>query len=170
VIQTNDWQEVFFLFEMLSIILRYIFITVIYLFIFGIIRLIYLDIKSLDAQAKKRKNNHPYLKLINQREHLDFKVEENYTIDKNITLGRTPKNDISIIGDPYISGKHAKFMIKDGKYYLEDMDSTNGTFLNGDEVKGKAMLIKDGDKIHIGQVEFLFVDSTKRGDGSVRSY
>lgn len=142
---------------LISSLLKYIFTTIIYLFIYGVIRLIYLDIKSASAQKFRVTKNSPYLKLINIRENLGFKVEEMYAIGKGVEIGRAVKDGI-IIKDPYISSKHARFLFKDGKYYIEDCGSTNGTFVNGKAVKKNAEPLSDGDKIRIGQVDFLFVN------------
>ncbi len=144
------------MFEVLSSLLKYIFITIIYLFIYGVIRLIYLDIKSASAQRFQVNKNSPYLKLINIRESLGFKVEEIYALEKNTDIGRSNKCAI-VIRDPYISSIHVRFIYRDGQYFLQDQGSTNGTFLNGKGVKKNPEALKDGDKIHIGQLDFLFV-------------
>ena len=120
-------------------------------------RLIYLDIKSMSTRRGSISGRFPYLKLINRREDLQFKVEEAYILDKNKVAGRLSSNDI-IIGDPFISSTHARFLIKAGELYLEDLSSKNGTFLNGVKVKsGENICLKDGDKIRMGQAEFLFI-------------
>jgi pSer/pThr/pTyr-binding forkhead associated (FHA) protein len=144
-------------FEILSSLLKYIFVTIIYLFIYGVIRLIYLDIKSASSQNFQIKKNTPYLKLINIREHFDFKVEEIYMLGKDVDIGRAVRNSI-VINDPYMSTRHARFSFKDGKYFIEDLGSTNGTLVNGKYVKNITQPLKDGDKIRIGQVDFLFVN------------
>lgn len=100
----------------------------------------------------------PYLKLINQREMLDFKVEETYMLAKDSTIGREDKYDI-VIKDPFISGKHAQIVLRDGIYYIKDLGSKNGTFANENTLKiGNELRLNNGDKIRIGQVEFLFVN------------
>ncbi|MCX8128722.1 MAG: FHA domain-containing protein [Clostridia bacterium] len=142
---------------MLSSLLKYIFITVIYLFIFGVIRLIYLDIKSIGAKGG-HSGDSPYLKLVNRRERLGFKVEETYILGGNVELGRSGRNGI-ILNDPYISNKHTRFVLRNGKYYIEDMGSTNGTFVNSAQINNEAVALNNGDRIHIGQLDFLFVDS-----------
>jgi len=146
------------LIEILSSLLKYIFITVIYLFIYSVIRLIYLDIKSASAQKFQVKRNLPYLKLINIRERLGFKVEEIYVLDKSVDIGRSNKVGI-VINDPYMSGKHAGFSCKEGKCFIQDYGSTNGTFVNGKQASKTPQPLKDGDKIHIGQMDFLFVEN-----------
>jgi len=147
-------------FEVLSSIFKYILMTVIYLFIYAVIRLIYLDIRSVNAQGKGAGKNTPYLKLINRRENLNFKVEETYGLEGNIVIGRSDKNDI-FIKDPYISGTHARFTQREDQFFLEDLGSTNGTLINGEQIGSRPVSLKDGDKIHIGQLDFLFVKKSK---------
>jgi hypothetical protein len=145
------------LFEIFSSLLRYIFITIIYLFIFGVIRLIYLDIKSINAKGNKTKSDSPYLKLVNRRERLEFKVEETYVLEGNVLLGRSGRTGI-VINDPFISSNHAKFVHSNGKYNMEDLGSTNGSFVNGEKVERAAVPLNNGDRIHVGQLDFLFVE------------
>ncbi|MCX7749556.1 MAG: FHA domain-containing protein [Clostridia bacterium] len=147
---------------MLPVVLKYIFITVIYLFIFGIIRLIYLDIESMHRIKSIKSGNFPYLKLINQRDQLSFKVDESYILDKDLTFGRSRKSDI-VIFDPFLSGRHVKITLNNGKCAIEDLGSTNGSFVNGTQVVNVPRPLKDGDRIHIGQLDFLFVNNIKRG-------
>lgn len=51
-----------------------------------------------------------------------------------ITVGRKPENDI-VIDNPAISGKHCKISLEGGTYYVEDLESTNGTYVNQKRVK-----------------------------------
>ncbi len=148
------------MFEILSTVLKYIFVTIIYLFIYSIIRLIYLDIRSVDTSVRKREKHVPYLKLINRREDLSFKVKEHYALNGVVLLGRSGKNDI-VIADPYISGSHARFTPRDGQYYIEDLNSTNGTFVNDTRLKNEPKVLRNGDRIQMGQVEFVFVDGSR---------
>lgn len=147
------------MFELLSWGLKYILIILIYLFIFRIIHLIYMDIKTM--HGPKRETEHfPYLKLINRRDRLDFHVRESYLLDKqSVTFGRSQKCDV-VIQDPYISGVHAKFIEDEGIYFVEDLHSANGTYVNGVKIEDVTPL-KDGDRISMGQVDFLFVKGSK---------
>ncbi len=140
------------MFEIVSSLLKYIFITVIYLFIYAIIRMIYLDIRPTGPAGK---NGLPYLKLVNRRDDLDFKVEESYMLTDRLTIGRAQGNGITV-ADPFLSGKHAAFIYKDGACTVEDLSSTNGTLVNGGKLEAPIGL-KDGDRIHIGQLDFLYV-------------
>ncbi|GFN36238.1 FHA domain-containing protein [Tepidimicrobium xylanilyticum] len=140
------------MFTIISLIFKYIFIAIIYLFILSIIRLIYLDIKGIDTKVL---DNASYLKLINRKDTLPFKVKEYYPLNQEVFLGRGKDNDI-VIKDPYISKKHLKIVEDEGGHYLVDLGSANGTYLNGDRILDVVKL-KNGDRIRVGQIEFLYV-------------
>lgn len=141
------------MYNIFSLIFKYIFIIIIYMFILSIIRLIYLDIKGIDTYSK---DNGVYLKLVNRKDSLPFKVKEYYPLVGQITLGRGNDNQI-ILKDPYISKKHLKIVEDEGKFYLEDLNSSDGTYVNGERIMDVVEL-KNGDRIRVGQVEFLYVN------------
>ena len=69
------------------------------------------------------------------------------------TLGRAPRADF-VVDAALVSRVHCRFTLDDGNQLeLEDLGSTNGTFVNGKKV-AKAML-NDGDKLTIGRVKFV---------------
>jgi len=141
------------MYNLFSLIFKYIFIAIIYLFILSIIRLIYLDIKGISGEIS---DGSRYLKLINRKDSLPFNVKEHYPVEGEITLGRSNNNKI-ILKDPYISKNHLKIAEDEGDFYLVDLGSVNGTFLNGEKILDVVKL-KNGDRIRVGQVEFLYVD------------
>lgn len=140
------------MYNILSLVFKYLFILIIYLFMFSIIRLIYLDIKGMGLVTHAKDT---YLKLINQKDTLPFKVKEVYSLEEDVTIGRSNKNTI-VIKDPYISKNHLSIVKDEGDYYLEDLNSANGTFVNGDRIMDVVKL-KNGDTIRLGQVDFIFV-------------
>ena len=83
---------------------------------------------------------------------------------KKITLiGRDTDNDI-YLKNPSVSRKQAK-IIKQGKaFYVEDMGSTNGTFVNGGLVSWKTGL-NDNDKIAVGKYILIFKEKSKEKKG-----
>ncbi len=101
-------------------------------------------------------DNKAYIKLINRKDYLPYKIEEYYIIDKVLTLGRHGENHI-VVKDPYISKEHFQIVEDEDEYYLEDLGSANGTYLNGDKIYDIVKL-QDGDIIKAGQIEFLFVN------------
>lgn len=67
--------------------------------------------------------------------------------DKQIVIGRSSELDMVLVED-MVSRKHAKIIFSDGKITIEDLGSTNGTFVNGEKVKQARL--KEGDRILIG--------------------
>lgn len=73
-------------------------------------------------------------------------------------IGRGTDADI-VLPERQVSRYHLKIHYHDGRYVLEDLDSKNGTFLNGQQIKGTVPL-QDGDEIQIALcVKMLFVGS-----------
>ncbi|MFP2931905.1 FHA domain-containing protein [Pyxidicoccus sp. 3LG] len=68
-------------------------------------------------------------------------------VDKQIVIGRSSELDMVLVED-MVSRKHAKISFSDGKITIEDLGSTNGTFVNGEKVKQARL--KEGDRILIG--------------------
>ena len=71
-----------------------------------------------------------------------------------ISVGRSTDADVRI-EDRYASQVHLRIYSRGGSYYVEDMNSTNGTFLNGSQLDGTAEL-QHLDRIQIGDTEFRF--------------
>ena len=80
-----------------------------------------------------------------------------YEIAGGAVLGRGEQAEIRL-DDPYASSAHARLVLQGGRVVLEDLGSTNGTFLNEEAVSGPQPL-HQGDRVRIGDSEFLFVDS-----------
>jgi FHA domain len=79
-----------------------------------------------------------------------------YALDSDqISIGRDSSNDISV-NDAEVSRRHARLTFQGGKYVLEDMGSTNGTFVNGQRLTGPRVL-KSGEVISLGeQIVFVY--------------
>ena len=78
------------------------------------------------------------------------------------TMGRAPRADF-VVDAALVSRIHCRFTLSDANHLeLEDLGSTNGTFLNGNKVVKIAL--SDGDKIKVGRVEFL-VNSEANAEG-----
>ncbi|MDB5936929.1 MAG: hypothetical protein JWQ01_4273 [Massilia sp.] len=70
------------------------------------------------------------------------------------TIGRHPQNDV-VIGHQAVSARHAAVTSIDGAATLEDLGSSNGTFVNGQRIT--RALLADGDKVTIGNVRIEYV-------------
>jgi hypothetical protein len=89
-----------------------------------------------------------------------------YTLQKNVTtIGRGPENDI-ILKDERVSKVHARIVRQQNEYYLEDLDSRNGTFFEGKSII-KVHLQAD-DEFQIGPIAFQFVKVSEAESGVER--
>jgi pSer/pThr/pTyr-binding forkhead associated (FHA) protein len=75
-------------------------------------------------------------------------------LDAEQTIGRAPTNQISI-ADGSVSSVHARILRTAEGFVLEDLQSRNGTFVNGEKVDGKRPLA-DGDLIRLGKIIMTF--------------
>jgi pSer/pThr/pTyr-binding forkhead associated (FHA) protein len=66
----------------------------------------------------------------------------------SMTIGRAPECEL-LIDDTYASSQHARLFGKNGTWYVEDLGSTNGTFVNDQKLAAPAM-VQQGDRIRIG--------------------
>lgn len=81
-----------------------------------------------------------------------------------LTIGRDSTNGVAI-NDAEVSRKHARMMFQGGKYVLEDLGSTNGTFVNGQRLAGPVVL-KPGDVISLGEQIVLMYDAIAADAGA----
>ena len=68
-------------------------------------------------------------------------------------VGRRPQMDLCIPDDGYVSGTHCKFELVDGDLYLTDLESSNGTKVNGEKITDKTK-VTENDIIRIGKMEY----------------
>lgn len=86
--------------------------------------------------------------------------EVQLTKDKT-TLGRRPYNDI-VIDNLAVSGEHAMLQMSGSEVFLEDLNSTNGTYVNGKAAKRQ--VLQNGDTIEVGKYKIKFVsDAASEG-------
>ena len=67
----------------------------------------------------------------------------------SMTIGRAPECELRL-EDTYASQQHARLFAKNGSWFVEDLGSTNGTFVNDQKLAAPAML-QPGDKVRVGQ-------------------
>jgi hypothetical protein len=80
-----------------------------------------------------------------------------YDIGPGAVLGRGDRAEIRL-EDPFASSQHAKLSVQSGVVVLEDLGSTNGTYLN-EELLGGPTPLHEGDRVRIGDSEFTFQES-----------
>lgn len=79
-----------------------------------------------------------------------------HTLDsRTLTIGRGAQNDVQLEGDEFVSARHARIEPRGDGVFVEDVGSTNGTFVNGVRLTGPRQL-QPGDVIRIGETDLRF--------------
>lgn len=150
-------------YTMISSLLSYVFTTIIYLFIFSVIGLIYMDIKRMGKNERSKKNTvssakgdiGAVLKTVKGRYATEAKMKGKYRVNHTgVIVGRGKECDISI-NHMFLSVEHFQVWYDEGQWYIGDMGSKNGTYLNGSKLK-KVRILEDGDEISFGELTFIF--------------
>jgi hypothetical protein len=85
-----------------------------------------------------------------------FQNGEIFTLDAHpLTIGRAVNNDVSMPDDEYASGRHARFEPRRDGVWVEDIGSTNGTFVNGIRLTRERKLTP-GDVVRVGETDLRF--------------
>src|SRR4029453_6966971 len=74
--------------------------------------------------------------------------------EERVTIGRLAHNMLQI-DEPSVSSHHADIFLKAGRYHLHDPGSTNGSFVNGEQITDA--VLRSGDEVRFGTVEGVFV-------------
>ena len=151
-------------YDPISVALKFGFLAVLYLFLLWIARSALKDLRGTVAPAPDATGFHPVPALDGDRGGRDawlvalrgggLQEGERFDLIGGLSIGRSQEADLRI-EDRYASGLHARIFSRDGRSYVEDMSSTNGTLLNDAPLHGEAELI-DGDVVRIGDTEFRF--------------
>lgn len=129
-------------------ILRLLFLALLYLFLWFVVRIL---LRDLRAAAREPSAELGRLVVIASPEG-EPPVAATFSLDAVTTIGRDVNNTI-VVDDPFASGNHAALTYRGRAWYVEDLSSTNGTFVNGHAVEGIAP-IAVGDELQIGNVRF----------------
>jgi hypothetical protein len=127
-------------------ILRIGFLALLYLFLFAVVRIL---VRDLRAAAREPGSELGRL-VVAASPRGEPPVGGVFSLDAVTTLGRDVNNTI-VVDDPFASADHAALTFRGRTWYVEDLASTNGTFVNGSQVDGVAP-VAFGDELQIGQV------------------
>lgn len=81
--------------------------------------------------------------------------------EPEVTIGRVPGNDI-VLPKGNVSKRHSRIVLKDSRFIVVDLKSTNGTYVNGRKITSP-LVVRDGDKIYIGDF-ILTLEGEQVGD------
>ena len=86
----------------------------------------------------------------------DLESGDNFELNSaQLTIGRGHQNDIAIATDEYASARHARFEPRQDGVWVQDLGSTNGTYLNGTRLDGPRRLAR-GDIVRVGETDLRY--------------
>ncbi|MPQ42698.1 FHA domain-containing protein [Clostridium tarantellae] len=131
-----------------------IFIVILYSIIYYALKIMYKDVKGGKKKRGKIQKAHG-LEILSADVASDLKVGSVIPVTTTITLGRREDNSI-VLNDRFVSSYHAKIYVRNNEFYLEDLASTNGTYVNEQKVTGRVRL-KINDTIRLGSNVFKVI-------------
>jgi hypothetical protein len=72
-----------------------------------------------------------------------------------LTIGRAGQNDVAVDGDEFASARHVRFEPRRDGVWVQDLGSTNGTYVNGIRIEG-AQRLASGDVVRVGETDLRF--------------
>ena len=137
-------------------LLKFLLLGILYIFIARAVRVINQELKGEDARprqtraaapapAKRTKKKVPTKATIVQGDRKGATID----LDEELVIGRGEKCGL-VLDDTYVSTVHARIYSKGDTYMLEDLGSTNGTYLNRQRVTSQVELHR-GDQVKIGK-------------------
>lgn len=151
-------------YDPISVALKFGFLAVLYLFLLVIARSALKDLRGTVSPAPDATGFHPAPAFAEGGRGADAWLvaerggglgkDERFDLIGGLSIGRSKDSDVQI-EDRYASSLHARVFSRGDRYLVEDMESTNGTLLNGATLKGEAELL-DGDTVQIGDTVFRF--------------
>jgi pSer/pThr/pTyr-binding forkhead associated (FHA) protein len=142
-------------------LLKYVFLIVLYIFIARAVRAIYLELNPASGPAaarsappptrSKKPKKAPKKLAVIEGEKLKGK---SFDLGDELIIGRGDKSHI-VLDDTYVSTVHGRIFAKGDTYMVEDMGSTNGTYLNRRRINAPTE-VQRGDRLKIGKTVMEF--------------
>jgi hypothetical protein len=149
--------------EAVLTVLKFCFLALLYLFLFRVVRLTLRELRApaVTAEGPAAPQATPAAPRRERRPDgsgaLRLRVLEPagrrgevHVIDRELTVGRGAGCAIVLRDDTYVSQLHARLFQQNGEGYIEDLGSTNGTYVNGKPITG-ATRLRRGDHVQFGQ-------------------
>lgn len=140
--------------NVIILLLRIAVVFLLYFFLWQVLRVVSNDLRNSAAPSTVQPNPYGQLVVTNAGQ-TGLPVGKAFPLSPVTTIGRSTESDIAL-NDNFMSAEHARLELRGDEWVLEDLHSTNGTFVNGFEVRD-ATTINDGDTIRVGRVELKLV-------------
>lgn len=144
-------------FDWFILLLRIVFIALVYFFLYQVARVSIRELVTIGRITASPAVSQPVLPdPASSLEMIDpadssYSLGATLPLDHYTTIGRRDDNTV-MIDDGFVSGSHAEIVFDRGAWWLQDLGSTNGTFINNQPVRARAR-ITNGDIIQFGRVQ-----------------
>ncbi len=132
------------------LLLRVSVVFLLYFFLWQVLRVVARDLHSGSAAAPPTVNPFGQVVVVSSGQ-TGIPVGKIFPLSPVTIIGRSTEADVAL-NDTFLSAEHARLSRQDAGWMLEDLNSTNGTYLNGFEVRD-ATEVQDADVIRVGRVE-----------------
>jgi FHA domain len=148
--------------EEVLLALKIAFLVLLYLLIWRIIRTVSRDMRTQPVQESFIMPPVSAAAIVTAGGRLI--VEESPVLDKGdaftvdsapLTVGRSGQNDVAVDGDEFASARHVRFEPRRDGVWVQDLGSTNGTYVNGVRIDG-ARRLAPGDVVRVGETDLRF--------------
>ena len=146
--------------KLVNIIFGIAFMVLLYVIIFYALKIMYKDIKTGGKRKQGSAKRNYGIEVLKIGENSNLEEGTMLLLRGPITIGRKEGNTVQLT-DQYASANHAKLIVRNNELYIEDLNSTNGIFVNDEKIKQGAKL-KPNDKIRIGSAIFKVIKSDKK--------
>ena len=149
------------------LVLKIAFLVLLYLFVVRVIRsagrerqepsqdsMILTPAAARAAGLRREKPKRRSVRLVVRRSPSLEEGDEFPLNSAPVTLGRGGQNDLVLTGDEFASARHARIEMRGDGAWVQDLDSTNGTYVNGTRVAG-AQRLDAGDVLRVGETDLL---------------
>ncbi|HHP51218.1 MAG TPA: FHA domain-containing protein [Moorella mulderi] len=140
------------MFDLLLFLFRFGAVAVLYLFLWQALKIMVRDLEIPQPQAQGLFLKKGFYLVVLEPGKSSLQRRQKFYLSPDITIGRDPQNHV-VIEDPYVSSQHALITCREGRWCITDLNSTNGTYVNGKRVQENEPL-NHGDMVRIGTVIF----------------
>jgi FHA domain len=144
-------------------LLQWLVIALIFLFFLRVVRAVWVEIRPAGprpTRAERRRAAQPKPAPARRKKSLHLEVVEPaehqgevFDLDDELTIGRSPGCGVPTSYDAYTSTLHARLFRRGDQLWVEDLGSTNGTFVNSEQIT-QAMRLGRGDLLQVGGTVF----------------
>lgn len=147
--------------DLVLLILKYVFLAILWIFVARAVRAVLIELRPAKAAGRaapsgapvpsqpppRRTKKAPGKAVVIEGTSLKGK---SFPLTGELTIGRSDQCQVRVEGDTYVSSVHARIFARDSSYMVEDLGSTNGTYLNRRRITAPAELQR-GDRVKVGK-------------------